>query len=131
MPGTQKKRARRVQRTPARGRAGSIEADLIASTRQAVAIKRGELAPARSYSLPRTARQTAAAAPTPHTPADVQRIRRSLNLSQTVFANALAKSPATIRSWEQGHRDPDPASNRLLEIADRHPEVILELIGER
>jgi len=117
--------------TPRHLRRESIEADLIASMREAVAIKRGTLTPAREYSLPKTAREAHVAEPKRYASSDVFRVRSSLGLSQTVFARALAKSPATIRSWEQGQREPDPASNRLLEIAERHPNVILELVGRR
>ena len=56
----------------------------------------------------------------------VRAIRRHLGLSQTVFAITLNVSPATVRAWEQGVRVPDGPSRRLLEIADRHPEILLE-----
>lgn len=115
----------------ARRRGASIEADLVQSMREAVAIKRGKLQPARAYSLPRTARQAEVRPPRRYAPADVVRLRSSLGLSQPVFAQALAKSPATIRSWEQGQREPDPASNRMLELVEKHPDVFLDLVGTK
>jgi putative transcriptional regulator len=57
---------------------------------------------------------------------EVLAIRRRLGLSQTVFATTLNVSPATVRAWEQGARVPDGASLRLLEIAERHPDILLE-----
>src|SRR5438874_11057027 len=113
-------KSRRKRATTAR----SFEGQLIESMQQAVAIKEGRARPARAYTLPRTARESEVRPPKRHSAADVLRIRRRLKLSQTVFANALAKSPATVRSREQGHRDPDPAANRMLEIAERYPAVI-------
>ena len=56
--------------------------------------------------------------------AAIRAIRERTGLSQPLFAGALNVSPATIRAWEQGARVPDGASARLLEIADRHPEVL-------
>ena len=67
-------------------------------------------------------------APCPFHQADVIRIRRKLNLSRALFAQVLGKSAPTIRSWEQGQKLPDPAACRMLEIADRHPNVLLELV---
>jgi DNA-binding transcriptional regulator YiaG len=56
----------------------------------------------------------------------VREIRRRLNVSQRVFADPLNVNVQTIRSWEQGWRDPDGASLRLLEIADRSPSGLLD-----
>jgi len=36
-----------------------------------------------------------------------------------------------VRSWEQEKRVPDGAALRLLQVADRHPEVILENVERR
>jgi putative transcriptional regulator len=56
----------------------------------------------------------------------IQKIRRGLDVSQRVFAEMLNVSLATVRSWEQGARTPDGAATRLLSIAERHPETIIE-----
>lgn len=106
----------------------SMEDRLIHSMRQAVAIAKGKAAPAREYSLPRTARQAVVAEPKPYTGEAIAQLRERLELSQAVFARALAKSPATVRSWEQGQRAPDAAANRMLEIVERHPYVLYEFI---
>lgn len=55
-------------------------------------------------------------------------IRQTLNVSQREFAEMLNVSVATVRSWEQGLRKPDGASQRLLDIAERQPEVLLEVV---
>lgn len=54
----------------------------------------------------------------------IRRIRHSLNVSQREFADLLNVSLSTVRSWEQGVRTPDGSSLRLLDIAEREPEVL-------
>lgn len=57
---------------------------------------------------------------------DITRIRQKLNCSQAVFAMMLNISPKTVQAWEQGSREPSDAALKLLTIAKRHPEVLLE-----
>lgn len=57
---------------------------------------------------------------------DIARIRERLNCSQTVFAMMLNISPKTVQAWEQGVREPGDAALKLLSIAQKHPEVLLE-----
>ena len=57
---------------------------------------------------------------------DIVQIRRKLNCSQTVFAMILNISPKTVQAWEQGSREPGDAALKLLTIARKHPEVLLE-----
>ncbi|QVN19417.1 helix-turn-helix domain-containing protein [Burkholderia pyrrocinia] len=52
--------------------------------------------------------------------------RSKVGLSQTQFATALGISVRTLQEWEQGRRTPTGAALRLLNIAARHPEVLLE-----
>jgi putative transcriptional regulator len=54
-----------------------------------------------------------------------------MELSQPVFAAALNVSPDTIRAWEQGKRAPDGPTLRLLQVAEQHPEVLLDKLRER
>ncbi|MDQ3227327.1 MAG: type II toxin-antitoxin system HicB family antitoxin [Chloroflexota bacterium] len=61
----------------------------------------------------------------------IREIRRSSNVSQRIFADLLNVSLATVRSWEQGARTPDGAATRLLSIAERRPEIILEAAASR
>lgn len=56
----------------------------------------------------------------------IREIRRSFGVSQRVFAEMLNVSLATVRAWEQDVRTPDGAATRLLSIAERRPEIILE-----
>lgn len=59
-------------------------------------------------------------------PAEIRAIRKSLHASQIKFAKLLNVSPNTVESWEQGVRRPRQAALRLLGIARRRPEVLLE-----
>jgi putative transcriptional regulator len=36
-------------------------------------------------------------------------------------------SKRTLEQWEQGRRKPSGAAKQLLKIADRHPEVLIEV----
>jgi putative transcriptional regulator len=59
-------------------------------------------------------------------PKEIARIRQKLNCSQAVFAMMLNISPKTVQAWEQGSREPSDAALKLLTIAKKHPEVLLE-----
>ena len=127
---TPAKRTRPAIAKPARPGLG---AQILDGLRDAVAYERGELAlpPGGVRRVSITARR-ATATPAPRIDADfVVRVRRRLELSQPVFAAALNVSRETVRAWEQGKRRPDGAAARLLEIADRHPDVILSTVCER
>jgi putative transcriptional regulator len=57
----------------------------------------------------------------------VARVRLKSGLSQTEFASVLGVSKRTLEQWEQGRREPSGAAKTLLRIAERHPEVLLEV----
>lgn len=57
----------------------------------------------------------------------VVRVRIKSGLSQAEFAAALGVSKRTLEQWEQGRRKPSGAAKQLLKIAERHPEVLLEI----
>jgi DNA-binding transcriptional regulator YiaG len=56
---------------------------------------------------------------------EIAAIRRSLNVSQPVFAALLNVPLTTARSWEQGRRKPSGAALRLLDIARQRPKILL------
>ncbi len=37
-------------------------------------------------------------------------------------------SPATVRNWEQGRRQPTGAVRVLLRVAAKHPKAVLEAV---
>jgi len=61
----------------------------------------------------------------PFSPAQVRAIRKRLNVSQPVFAAMMNIPTVTAASWERGRRQPTGAALRLLDIARRHPEVLV------
>lgn len=92
---------------------------------------RGALEDALAYERGgrRDLRVTRVAVPRPPDPVsreEIVKIRQKLNCSQSVFAMMLNVSPRTVQAWEQGAREPSDAALKLLSIADKHPEVLLE-----
>jgi putative transcriptional regulator len=59
----------------------------------------------------------------------VVQVRLKSGLSQAQFAAALGVSKRTLEQWEQGRRQPSGAARQLLKIAERHPEVFLEVVA--
>ncbi len=62
-------------------------------------------------------------------PESVTAIRAKLRLSQNAFSAAFGISPATLRNWEQGRRQPTGAARVLLRVAAKHPKAVLEAVG--
>ncbi len=85
--------------------------ELVESIREAGAYLRGEGEPARVSFVGEP---------------DPRAIRSRLRLTQEEFAAALCISVKTLRNWEQGRREPSGPAMRLLQIADKHPEILLE-----
>ena len=57
--------------------------------------------------------------------------RKTMRLSQTMFAAALNVSPETVRAWEQGKSSPGGPALRLLEIAEMAPGLILQNVSAK
>jgi putative transcriptional regulator len=53
-----------------------------------------------------------------------------MNVSQPVFARLLNVSDNAVRSWEQGAREPEGATLRLLEIAECNPDLIMKQVSK-
>jgi putative transcriptional regulator len=62
---------------------------------------------------------------------DVQRARRAVRQSQAAFAAALDLPVGTLRNWEQGRFDPDPAARALIKLVSRDPEYALKVLAEQ
>jgi len=60
--------------------------------------------------------------PSLYPPARVRAVRELIGASQEVFAQLLAVSPMTIRSWEQGSRHPSPIARRFLDEIEMAPD---------
>jgi putative transcriptional regulator len=61
-------------------------------------------------------------------PADIKAARKNVGLSRDAFAEAFGLSPATLRKWENGERQPTGAARALLTIISREPEAALRAI---
>jgi len=57
---------------------------------------------------------------------NVPQLRSRFELTQNKFAKLLGISVSTLRNWEQGRRKPQGAARVLLQIADLHPEAVLD-----
>jgi putative transcriptional regulator len=50
-------------------------------------------------------------------------------MSQTVFARLINVSPKTVQSWEQGQRIPSQAAQRMLQVLQEKPNLVLQVVG--
>ncbi len=54
----------------------------------------------------------------------IRKIRKKINLSQSVFAKLLNVSIASVRHWEQGLREPSGSTKVLLDLLSKHPHIL-------
>lgn len=101
---------------------------LITGLREAVAYERGELTEGVTVTTRTTARKATVAPPPRYEPDQIVRIRRRTGLSQPVFARMLNVSPKTVKSWEQGERQPDGPTLRLLQLAETTPHILEQYV---
>lgn len=66
--------------------------------------------------------------PRPRDKKDIVKLRERLNFSQGMLARALNVSPSTVQAWEAGRRTPSDAALKLLAIAEKHPEDLLDSV---
>jgi putative transcriptional regulator len=92
--------------------------ELKGALEDALRYERGEQVNLRATELPAPAKRI--------TPQQIREIRQQLNASQIIFAKLMNVSPNTVESWEQGVRRPRQAALKLLAIARKHPQVLLE-----
>lgn len=107
-----------------------IGAQLVQSAREAARIERGELNPGRVTRYVSAARAEVEPPPS-YSAGQIREIRSQMELSQPIFAAALNVSPETVRAWEQGKREPEGPTLRLLEVAEQHPDVFLRHVHIR
>ena len=110
--------------------------ELSEAIRQAKAVRRGEAAPSRVWSVTRNGngqlqrRQLDPKVYQSERRAEWEKTivatRTRLRLSQGKFAELLGISVKTLHNWEQGRRKPTGAARVLLRVATRHPEIVLE-----
>ena len=60
---------------------------------------------------------------------DVKALRARLGISQEDFAGRYGLDVATLRNWEQGRTKPEGPAATLLQLIERDPEKIVELLA--
>jgi putative transcriptional regulator len=86
---------------------------ILEGLREALAIHKGELKPARVTKLETI---------------NVLEVRQKLNISRPKFAALLGVSQRTVENWEQGRNKPSGAARALLRVAEYNPSVVLEAL---
>lgn len=85
--------------------------EIEAGLREAIAHRRGEIAlPTRNVD--------------PMPPERVKAIRKAVAKSPKEFETRFGIPARTIEGWEQGRRQPDPASRTLLKVIEREPAAV-------
>ena len=87
---------------------------LVKSVKQAGKIKRGEMKAGIVFKF---------------TPADIKKIRNSLDKSQSEFAIMIGVSVAKLQNWEQGRRSPEGPARALLKIASENPKAVVKALS--
>jgi len=60
---------------------------------------------------------------------EIQQIRKTLGVSQSVFAKLLNVSLSSVRQWEQNLRKPTGATMVLLELLQKKPDLLEYRLG--
>lgn len=88
--------------------------ELLESVREGAAILKGEKQPSRQFEIE---------AP------DVKSIREGYELTQVEFAQLLGISLKTLQNWEQGRRAPQGPARVLLQVAEKHPDAVWDVVS--
>ncbi len=73
---------------------------------------------------------TKIAEPPSYSKAKIKKIRASLGLSQTVFASIFGVTVSAVQHWEQGLRSMPAPACRLLNMIEKDPETVMNLISK-
>ncbi|MCK4869164.1 MAG: helix-turn-helix domain-containing protein [Alphaproteobacteria bacterium] len=60
---------------------------------------------------------------------DIKALRARLGISQEAFAGRYGLDVATLRNWEQGRTEPEGPAATLLQLIERDPEKVVELLA--
>ncbi len=75
--------------------------------------------------LPSVKRRKVSISPIPKYDASkIKQIRLSLNLSQTIFAEALGVSVKTVEAWESGRNKPQGPASRFLQLLEMDGNIL-------
>jgi putative transcriptional regulator len=104
----------------------SIGAEIIEGLSEAIQFESGATTGATFRAAPISARNASIAAAPSFSAQEIADLRKSLNVTQPIFAQALDVSAETVKAWEQGKFPPQGPARRLLQIARKHPDILLE-----
>ena len=99
---------------------------LIEALTEAIEFKRGAKTGATIKTV--SARRATAKPAPAYGAKKIANLRKQLHMSQPLFADVLNVSPAAVKAWEQGQNEPGGATLRLLQIAEAHPDILLEQV---
>ena len=108
-----------MEKVSRRTKARSVGSEVIEALQNAVAYAEGDKSKGRAHQIlvpPQI---------------NVKQVRRKLGMSQNDFADQFGISPATLRNWEQGRRQPDGPARVLLTIIDREPAAVQRVLASR
>ena len=60
---------------------------------------------------------------------EIVEARHKLGFSQSKFSKMLGISKRTLQDWEQGRRKPSASARSLLILAEKRPDVLMEVFG--
>lgn len=58
--------------------------------------------------------------------ARIKKLRKQLQLSQSLFAATLGVSVPAVVAWENGRTNPSALACRMFDILSRYPDILLE-----
>ncbi len=88
---------------------------LVASIKEAGAIRSGRDQPSRQYEIK---------------PPEIRMVREQLKASQVEFAMMMGVSTRTLQNWEQCRRRPEGPAKALLRVATRNPAALWQALHE-
>lgn len=62
---------------------------------------------------------------------NVRGIRAKLGLTQAAFAARYGFAIGTLRDWEQGRKQPEPATRTLLLVIERDPDLVANVVARQ
>ena len=88
--------------------------ELLSSVKEAKDIMQGKKEPSRRFYIDEP---------------NAKEIRQKLLLTQNQFASLMNISIHTLRNWEQGRRQPEGPAKVLLNVANNHANILIEMIN--
>ncbi len=95
---------------------------LIKSANEALQYTRGEKQ-LRTHFTPKIAE------PPTYSKSKIKKIRSGLGISQAIFASIFGVTTSAVQHWEQGLRAMPAPACRLLDLIEKDPETVFNLIS--